>query len=101
MHPHVDSAHTDQDTPAESHTKAKEEGILGYKSQRGRESIKTWYLIMNIDIRKVVEDYESDQFQWPILQDYIFINILLTMARIYSRVLGTTGYSTTVSAPFT
>lgn len=63
MHPHVDSAHTDQDTPAESHTKAKEEGILGYTSQRGRESIKTWYLMMNIDIRKVVEDYESDQFQ--------------------------------------
>lgn len=29
MHPHVDSAHTDQDTPTESHKKAKEEGVLG------------------------------------------------------------------------
>lgn len=28
MHPHVDSAYTDQDTPAESHTKAKEERVL-------------------------------------------------------------------------
>lgn len=34
MHPHVDSAHTDQDTPAESHTKAKEEGVLGKREYK-------------------------------------------------------------------
>lgn len=28
VHPHVDSAYTDQDTPAESHTEAQEERIL-------------------------------------------------------------------------
>lgn len=29
MHPHVDSAYTDQDAPAKGHTKAKEKGVLG------------------------------------------------------------------------
>lgn len=28
MHPHVDSADTDQDTPAQSHREPEEEGVL-------------------------------------------------------------------------
>lgn len=42
MHSHVDSAHTHQDTPAKSHTKAKQEGVLerGKKSKRKKKSQK-------------------------------------------------------------
>lgn len=34
MHPHVDSADTNQDTPAQSHTQTEEEGVLEEKTIR-------------------------------------------------------------------
>lgn len=55
MHPHVDSADTDQDAPAESHTEPEEEGVLG--------EIKTWHQTNSIDIRKMAENGSAKTIQ--------------------------------------
>lgn len=49
MHSHVDSAHTHQDTPAKSHTKAKQEGVLerGKKSKRKKKNHRKSIDVLN------------------------------------------------------
>ena len=82
MHAHVDSAYTDQDAPAESHTEAKEEWVL---KERDRDMTSK---NINIDIRKVVKMYKKSPGQFEeedILQ--IFVKDFMHCVKIYSQAL--------------
>ena len=67
MHPHVDSAHTHQDAPAESHTQAKQEGILQERAWQTKEHKKILEQCLKRRLWEIHEN--SDQ---SILEDLKF-----------------------------